>query len=606
MKRIKKIASLLLAMMMVLSMGLTAFAAELPGDGTTTESGETTGSDETTAPTAEPTTEPGETADPTTAPDATSGPTTDATPSPTPVTHTYEIYQIFTGDYAEVDGKGILSNIVWGANGTGTVGDKVDKATLDALEAVAGTDKTDTDRLEVIKGYANLDSKPFLSGEDTTYSDVPAGYYLIKDKDGSLNGTNEAYTLYVATVVNNKLTITPKTGIPTPDKKIVEGNDKVSTNEASIGDEVNYEITGTMPSNIDAYKTYYYMFTDTLSKGLTYKENSIKVTVNGVDVTSYFYKGVGTDNETTGTTIEVGILDLKALSLLKDPKPVVGPITAETKVVLTYTATLNENAVIAGDGNPNDVKLSYSNNPNNSGNGSTEPPENPNKPTPTHPTGESPKIEVVTYTTELTILKTDEDNKFLPGAEFTLTGNGVNIVLVTEETFTKAADGEYWKLKDGTYTTTAPTVADDETDNTADYDSVDTKYTKTVGVVAKGNGKTETDVVGTVQADGTVTFSGLGAGEYTITETKTLPGYNTIEPIVFTLTFNAETKTFVSDNASVTVGEDNMLDTSIVNQKGSLLPSTGGIGTTIFYVVGAILVIGAGILLVAKKRMSSK
>ena len=549
MKRIKKIASLLLAMMMVLSMGLTAFAAELPGDGTTTESGETTGSDETTAPTAEPTTEPGETADPTTAPDATSGPTTDATPSPTPVTHTYEIYQIFTGDYAEVDGKGILSNIVWGANGTGTVGDKVDKATLDALEAVAGTDKTDTDRLEVIKGYANLDSKPFLSGEDTTYSDVPAGYYLIKDKDGSLNGTNEAYTLYVATVVNNKLTITPKTGIPTPDKKIVEGNDKVSTNEASIGDEVNYEITGTMPSNIDAYKTYYYMFTDTLSKGLTYKENSIKVTVNGVDVTSYFYKGVGTDNETTGTTIEVGILDLKALSLLKDPKPVVGPITAETKVVLTYTATLNENAVIAGDGNPNDVKLSYSNNPNNSGNGSTEPPENPNKPTPTHPTGESPKIEVVTYTTELTILKTDEDNKFLPGVEFTLTGNGVNIVLVTEETFTKAADGEYWKLKDGTYTTTAPTVADDETDNTADYDSVDTKYTKTVGVVAKGNGKTETDVVGTVQADGTVTFSGLGAGEYTITEVAPAPGYQMKEPLTQTVIIHGnESKTVTFQN----------------------------------------------------------
>ena len=94
MKRIKKIASLLLAMMMVLSMGLTAFAAELPDDGTTAESGETTGSDETTAPTAEPTTEPGETTDPTTAPDATSGPTPDATPSPTPVTHTYEIYQI--------------------------------------------------------------------------------------------------------------------------------------------------------------------------------------------------------------------------------------------------------------------------------------------------------------------------------------------------------------------------------------------------------------------------------------------------------------------------------------------------------------------------------
>ena len=285
----------------------------------------------------------------------------------------------------------------------------------------------------------------------------------------------------------------------------------------------------------------------------------------------------------------------------------VGDITKGTKVVLTYTAILNENAVIAGDGNPNDVKLSYSNDPNNSGDGSTTPPEKPEKPTPEHPTGETPKIEVVTYTTELTILKKDEYNKFLPGVEFTLTGNGVNIVLVTEEAFTEAADGEYWKLKDGTYTTTAPTMADDETDNSADYDDVNKKYEKTTTVVTKGNvGETATDVVGVVGADGTVTFKGLGVGEYTITETKTLPGYNTIEPIKFTLTFNAETKSFASDNKNVTVGGYNTLETSIVNQKGSLLPSTGGIGTTIFYVVGGILVIGAGILLVAKKRMSNR
>jgi len=460
------------------------------------------------------------------------------------------------------------------------------------------------EKLAVINKYANLDSTPMQTGSGTKYTGLTPGYYLVKDKDGSLTGTNVPYTLYVVQVVDDTLEFTPKGDVPETDKKIVEGEDRVETNEASIGDEVNYEITGTMPSNIADYKTYYYMFTDTLSKGLTYKENSIKVTVNGVDVTNYFYKGVGTYNETTGTTIEVGILDIKALSLLTDLG--VGEITKDTKVILTYTATLNENAVIAGDGNPNDVKLDYSNDPNNSGDGSITPPENPDKPTPEHPTGETPKIEVITYTTELTILKTDEDNKFLPGVEFTLTGNGVNIVLVTEETFTEAADGEYWKLKDGTYTKTAPTVADDETDNTADYDDINKKYTKTVGVVAKGTGKTETDVVGTVQEDGTVTFSGLGAGEYTITETKTLPGYNTIDPIQFTLTFDPVTKTFKSDNENVTVGTDNMLDTSIVNQKGSLLPSTGGIGTTIFYVVGGILVIGAGILLVTKKRMSAR
>lgn len=555
MKRIKKIASLLLAMVMVFAMGVTAFAAEVPEDGGATSAD---------------------------------------------VTHTYEIYQIFTGDYAD----GVLSNIKWGANGTGTVGEKVAEDVLEALEAVT-EGKSDTEQLAVIQQYANLESTPIKTGSDTTYTGLTPGYYLVKDKDGSLTGTNVSYTLYVVQVVNDTLTFTPKADIPTPDKKIVEGENKVDTNEASIGDEVNYEITGTMPSNIADYKTYYYMFTDTLSKGLTYKENSIKVTVNGVDVTNYFYKGVSQYDETKGTTIEVGILDLKALSLLTDPA--VGEITKNTKVVLTYTATLNESAVIAGNGNPNDVKLSYSNDPNKSGDGTTEPPkEDPDKPTPTHPTGESPEIEVVTYTTELTIKKTDEDGKFLPGVEFTLTGNGVNIVLVTEETFTEAADGEYWKLKDGTYTTTAPTVADDETDNTADYDDVSKKYTKTTSVVAKGNGQTETKVVGTVQADGTVTFKGLGAGEYTITETKTLPGYNTIDPITFTLTFDANTKTFKSDSDKVTVGTDNTLDTSIVNQKGSLLPSTGGIGTTIFYVVGGILVIGAGILLVTKRRMKAQ
>lgn len=559
MRKIKKLTALMLAVVMALAMSITAFAGDVNSDA---------GSNQ---------------------PDST----------PNTVKHTYEIYQIFTGDYAD----GVLSNIKWGKNGTGTGGEKVANDVLDALEEV--TDNTsDTAQLEVIQRYANLESTPIKTGSETTYTGLTPGYYLVKDQDGSLTGTNVSYTLYVVQVVNDTLTFTPKADVPTPDKKIVEGENKVETNEASIGDEVNYEITGTMPSTIGDYKTYYYKFTDTLSKGLTYKENSIKVTVNGVDVTKYFYKGVGTYNETTGTTIEVSIQDLKALSLLKNPA--VGEVTEDTKVVLTYTATLNENAVIAGEGNANNVKLSYSNNPNNSGDGSKTPPENPNKPEPTHPTGESPEIEVVTYTTELTILKTNEDGAFLPGVEFTLTGNGVNIVLVTEETFTEAADGEYWKLKDGTYTTTAPTVADDETDNTADYDSTEKKYTKTTSVVAKGNGKTETNVVGTVQADGTVTFKGLGAGEYTITEAKTLPGYNTIDPITFKLTFDATTKKFTSDNKDVTVGEDNMLDTSIVNKKGSLLPSTGGIGTTIFYVVGGILVIGAGILLVTKKRMSAR
>lgn len=511
-------------------------------------------------------------------------------------THTYEIYQIFTGDYSD----GVLSNVKWGQNGTGTKGDAVSESILKELEAVTNS-TSDTAKLAVINKYVNLKSEAFRSGNATMYEGLTNGYYLVKDKDSTQSVENGYYTLYVVQVVNGTLEFTPKGDVPEVEKKIVEGNDKVDVNEASIGEEVNYEITGTLPTNFDDYNTYYYVFTDTLSKGLTYN-GDVTVIVDGVDVTNYFYRNATDYSETDGTTITVGIQDIKALSLLEGVN-----VTNISKIVITYSATLNENAVIAGEGNPNDVKLDYSNDPNNSGEGTTTtPPENPGKPEPTHPTGNTPKDEVVTYTTELTILKNDEDGNVLTGAEFTLTGDGVKVVLVTTEKFTEDASGEYWKLADGTYTTTAPTIADDETDNSAEYESTTTKYKKETQIVAKGAGKEVTNVVGTVGDNGLVTFTGLGAGTYIITETKTPAGYNTIAPVTFTLTFNAETKTFVSDNQDVVVGGDNKLDTTIVNKKGATLPSTGGMGTTLFYVIGAILVIGAGILLITKRRMSSR
>lgn len=526
--------------------------------------------------------------------------------------YSYNAYQIFAGDLTT---EKVLSNIVWGV-GVDTT--KVEEAL--AKTSFAGKTPVEIAKLLDGKGFDDELAKEFAASisnclaktatgtssvkydsDDTSkvvgyeINNLAAGYYLVASDKIPNNG---ATTRYMMEVVGN-VTATPKSDVPTTDKKIVEGTDKVTTNEASIGDEVNYEITGTMPSNIADYKTYYYMFTDTLSKGLTYKEDSIKVTVNGVDVTKYFYKGVGEYNEATGTTIEVGILDLKALSLLTDLN--VGEITKSTKVVLTYTATLNENAVIAGEGNPNDVKLSYSNDPNNSGDGSTTPPENPDKPKPTHPTGETPKDEVVTYTTELAILKTNEEGAILQGAEFTITGNGVKVSLVTTETFESDENGAYWKLANGSYTTIAPVTADDESNNEADYDLEAGKFTLVRTITTAQD---PTKAVATIDADGRVTFTGLGAGTYTIEETKTPAGYNTIEPITFTVTFDETSKTFSADKVSL--GVNNTLETTIVNKKGSLLPSTGGIGTTIFYIIGGILVVGAAILLITKKRMSSE
>lgn len=501
--------------------------------------------------------------------------------------HTYEIYQIFTGD---VSGK-TLSNVKWGKNGTGTEGATVDEDVLKALTDVNAEGKTDAEKLAVIKNYVNLDSSKLFKrvpkdvtdvNAEISVDEIPAGYYLIKDKDNTQNGEGGFYTLYVVKVTDGTLTFKPKGDVPTSEKKILEGGTEVDANSASIGDTVNYQITGTLPSNIDAYQTYYYQFTDTLSKGLTFG-NDVKVMIGDKDVTGSFAVTSVTDGETGVTTITITINDLKSI---KDVT-----INDKTKVVVTYSATLNENAVIAGEGNPNDVKLTYSNDPNHSGAG-----EN-------NPKGETPKDEVVTYTTELTITKHDGDGNILPGAAFTLSGEGVNIVLVTEEVFTQDNTGTYYKLKEGTYTETAPTEATQDK-----YESTEIKYAKEVKITPKGNGKTDKTVVGTVSPEtGKLTFRGLGAGDYTLTESKTPAGYNTIAPINFKILFDAAEKKFSTDDDTITVGaDDNKLAATIVNKAGVQLPETGGIGTTIFYTLGAVLVVGAGVLLVTKKRMDTE
>lgn len=536
MKHAKRLASVLLAMVMVLAMGVTAFATEPEGDGGDNSSDG--GKKE--------------------------------------VTHTYEIYQIFTGDYSE----GVLSNIKWGKNGDGTEGEKVDKKVLEALEAVKDA-TSDTEKLEVINKYANLSSTPIETGSGTKYTNLKPGYYLVKDKDGSLNGTEEAYTLYVVQVVNDTLEFIPKSDVPEVDKKIVEDGKEVENNSASIGDEVNYEITGTLPSNYDAYTTYYYKFSDTLSKGLTYKEDSLVITIDETETAIADLGGslviTKPEQEPGETKIEVTIPDLKKVS----------GVTKDSKIVITYTAVLNEYAASEPDAATNKVKVEYSNDPNKSSGGTDD------------PKGVTPEDKVTTLTTELEITKRaeKEDGEFLPGVEFTLTGEGVKIVLVTTEKFVEDPAGTYYELTDGTYTETEPG------DNTDQYVDTSKKYKRETELVAKGEGKEDTNIVGIVGQDGKVAFTGLGAGEYTLEETKTPDGYNTIDPIKFTIKFDPATQEFSVESTETVINVNgNKLTTTIVNTSGSLLPSTGGIGTTIFYIVGGVLVVGAAILLIAKKR----
>ena len=460
--------------------------------------------------------------------------------------HTYEAYQIFTGDLAEKDGKKVLSNIVWGSGiseaGKTALGDAAAKAETLKTEADAKAfAKEVAPYLTTVAGSANTvtDGKYVISG-------LAAGYYLVKDQDGSLTGDSDAYTEYIVKVVSDT-TATPKSDVPVVVKKVKDTND--STGETSdwqdsadydIGDSVPFQLKATLANNVSAYTTYKVVFHDTLSKGLTYNNDAV-VKIGDTDKTSNFTV-TATVNADGTTTLTVSCDDVKALGAGNS-----------SVITVEYTATLNENAVLGSAGNPNEIYLEYSNNPNKSGSGNNE-------------TGNTPEDVVIVFTYKTIINKVtknpdyDPDNGNsaeyipLPGAEFTL------------EKYNKETDK--WE---------AITVVKNE-------------------------------------AGTTFTFSGLDDGDYRLTETTTPAGYNTIDPIEFTITAEHDV---LSDNpgltslsGNATTGEltftsnmtDGSLSADVVNKAGSTLPETGGIGTTVFYAGGGVLVLLAIVLLIAKRR----
>ncbi len=516
--------------------------------------------------------------------------------------HTYEAYQIFQGDLSEQAGKKVLSNVEWGTGVNGT-------ALLAALKADS-TLKDDfakyesaADVAKVLEGYANDAEKTqafaklageHLNGTATgtsgeqaegkyVISNLPAGYYLVKDKDGVSITGHDAYTRYILEVVGD-VEVTAKVDVPTIDKKIVEGDEKVSVNEASIGDKIPYEVTSKVP-DMTGYEKYFFVVNDTMSKGLTFN-NDVAITVNDKALVK------DTDFTVTATTNAEGVTTIKIVFInfiqYKGQKG--------ADIVINYSATLNEKAEIGVAGNENKVDLVYSNNPNADYKGDNEPGEN-------DPVGKAPEVKTETYTTELTISKTDDKSNKLTGAAFRLTGNGVNVVIVTGEVYVEDAEGTFWKLNDGTYTDVAPA---EDGSNDDKYASTTVKYKKETTVTIQPVEGTTVNVEGFVDADGKLTFTGLGAGEYTLTEIVTPIGYNTIAPITFTVSFDAATKKFSTNNGNIQVGEDNTLSTTVVNKAGSTLPSTGGMGTTLFYVLGALLAVGAGVLLATRKKMSAE
>ncbi|WP_236858937.1 isopeptide-forming domain-containing fimbrial protein [Caproicibacterium lactatifermentans] len=217
--------------------------------------------------------------------------------------HTYEAYQVFKGDLSE----STLSNVQWGDGVKGAdllaalKADDATKASFASVTDAAGAakilDGKDNDA-DLVKAFAqdvnkNLSTVAGTSTYNTTaknytISGLAAGYYLVKDKNGTQSG-NDDYTRVMLEVVNN-VQVNPKNSkdVPTVDKKIVENGEDKAANDYNVGDTVSFKLTGTLPSNYADYKTYQYKFNDTLSDGLTYDADSVKVTVGDTDVTTSF------------------------------------------------------------------------------------------------------------------------------------------------------------------------------------------------------------------------------------------------------------------------------------------------------------------------------
>lgn len=380
-----------------------------------------------------------------------------------------------------------------------------------------------------------------------TFAGLDYGYYVVAVPGATLANTSGQYATLVS-VGRANVTADIKGDLPTVDKKVQVGSTGKDVTDAKIGDTLTFTLTSTIP-DMSAYNTYTFNFKDTLSKGLTFGQVEF-VKVEGVTDPLT----VGTDYTVTtptasDNTLAVAMKDFKAKQ----------QANAGKKITVTYTATLNENAVVGGHGNTNSATIQYSNNPSTDGTGESEP----------------SKVRVFTYgftVDKYTGKNYDDTATRLAGAEFTLAHKGGTAI-----SFVK--------------------VADSATQNA-------------VYRVAKADEAGATTTI-TTPANGKVDFRGLENGEYTLTETKAPAGYNKLASAIG-VKVDGQNNGTDTTHATVVIKYDNnngsVYDQTasngvipVQNKPGVVLPGTGGMGTIAFTVIG-VLVIALGVAWTLKRK----
>ena len=542
-----------------------------------------------------------------------------------PAEHTYNAYQLITGTK---DADGNLSDMNWGDaitdDGAALIAALNAKKTdlgIDELASDATVNQVaaqlakikDADKIQILAKVFNetgvltkTAAKPLAkSGTKYTNTELADGWYLILDEsDPLVSGETAGVKVRSANLLKvvEDTTAVAKHSLPTVEKQIVEGENRVDANSAAIGDTVTYEITTKTPE-VTGYDKYYFVLNDTLSKGLDYDGN-LTVKIGNTTLTADpdgaetaqkgpYYAVVSDYNATAGTTIKI---------VFEDCVNLFGGYTPGTDITVTYDAVLNENAVITDEGNPNTVNLQYSNDPN----AATDSTNTTDEPKDSEPTGKTPDEVVKTYTTALKLMKKDNKGTALAGASFRLTGEGVNKVITVGKCFVKADDGSYFKLKDGTYT-------EDGSGDAALYESTTQKYKleEQVTITQNTTEGSEVYVEAFVDDSGILTFTGLGDGDYTIKEIVVPEGYQEASDVTIKIasapTLDGPNWTVTKDSTTaLTANTAYQYEFEVQNIQKSNLPTTGGIGTKLFYLLGGMLAVGSGIVLVTKKRMSGE
>lgn len=549
-------------------------------------------------------------------------------------THEYTAYQVFSGSYSP---ESVLTDISWGSGVDGdALLDELRTTLPDFAECVSAAQAAQilsgyAGGSEQLRSFAACVDKHLAAPADSAAggAEAPAvltvdgdGYYFVKDTSPVLSF--DTYSDYILLVEGDVTVAAKDTAGVVSEKKVKDIND--STGEGSgwqdsadydVGDPVPFQISGTVAADYDKYDSYKLIFHDRESAGLTFSHIT-GVFVDGAEIEAGWELVMNPGDD---CTFEVVFADLKTVEA----------VHGGSVVCVEYLSVLNDEAVIGVPGNPDEMQMEYSNNPTDEAS-----------------TGFTPWDKVVVFTYELTVTKTDENGDKLTGAEFTLEkwviddeypeghwvlvpgviaddnedgGLGRVLSINGKPVKTLEIDGVKWyKLRD------KPNEQSQETDiylKASEVDAVNDLllsgieigipyYENKDGVITLVQGNFTYSLSNLIRAasDGaTFVWSGVDDGHYRITETVTPPGYNTLDPIEFDVSAEHETESEYPQLISVdglpfvsTAANIGILECEIINAGGWLMPSTGGIGTTIFYVLGGIMVIGAGVVLVVRKK----